>query len=49
MQTLIKEKEVNVWNNVFYDDVTFVNEKLVESEQSPLQSLKSAYLEWWKN
>jgi len=48
MKTLIKESKktmVNIW---FYDDINFINKKLIESEKSPLQSLESAYLEWWK-
>ena len=45
MQTLVKEKKNNILNHVFYDDINFVNKKLLESKKSPLQSLKSAYLE----
>jgi len=48
METLIKKSNKTVVNMWFYDDVNFINNKLIESETSLLQSLDSAYLEWWK-
>ena len=50
MTNLVCEREVSLENKVvnFYSDVDHINEKLIESEKSPVQSIESAYLEWWK-
>jgi hypothetical protein len=48
METLIKKSSKSIINIWFYDDVNSIDKKLVESETSSLQSLESAYLEWWK-
>ena len=50
MLTTVLEKETVIKNKIqnFYSEVEFINEKLIESEKSPVQSIESAYLEWWK-
>lgn len=46
----VLEKEGVVENKfqTFHSEVDFINQKLEESEKSPVQSVESAYLEWWK-
>jgi len=49
MLATVLEKETLVKNNIqeFYSEIDFINQKLEESEKSPVQSIESAYLEWW--
>ncbi|MDQ7009423.1 MAG: hypothetical protein Q9M94_03990 [Candidatus Gracilibacteria bacterium] len=50
MLTTVLEKEAITTEKVhnFYSEVDFINEKLIESEKSPVQSIESAYSEGWK-
>jgi len=47
MLSTVLEKEIVIENKVktFYSEVDFINQKLEESEKSPVQSIESSYLE----